>query len=456
MPGRPSRRLTSLLLALAAALLCAPAAHATRADRAAARDAFVYGMPLLQERATIARFPRNTLTSIGGLATAASRLVVLPNNDTTYTVSHLDLRAEPVVLHVPALPDRYYCMQFLDAYTNTFAYVGRRATGTGAGDYAIAGPGWTGTVPAGVRLIRSPTPDVWLLGRTLVSGPEDVPALRDVLRRYGMTTLGAFAQGGPLSAGLLLDSQPALAAPVLPGGVAFLDLLGTALAENPPPRADRPLLRRLAAAGIGPGRTPSTQVTDPARLADLAAGVVDGRRAVAAAVARRRAADRRSGDGWSTLADNVGGPYGTDYLSRAVVAEEGLGANQPREAVYLQADTDAAGRPLSGARAYRVHFAARRLPPVGAFWSLTMYDADRFLVDNPLNRFSIGDRTPGVRRNRDGSLDLWLSATAPSGARAANWLPAPAGRFSVTLRLYQPRRSVLRGTWAPPAVTRVR
>ncbi len=444
------------LAALTALLAAATPAGATATDRAAARDAYVYGYPLLQERATIGRFPVNGLVNIGGLATPSSRLVVLPNNDTTYSVSHLDLRAEPMVLHVPALPDRYYTMQFLDAYTNTFAYVGRRATGPGAGDFAIAGPGWHGDVPRGVHLIRSPTPDVWLLGRTLVSGPGDIPALRAVLGTYGLTPLSSVAAGSAPHPGLLLEAQPALAPPVLPTGLAFLDLLGRALVEDPPPTADRPLLARLAKAGIGAGRTPSSEITDTSRLTDLAAGVADGAPAVAARARRVVQRGERTGNGWSSLGTNVGGPYGTDYLGRAVVTAKGLGANQAAEAIYLQASNDHHCAALTGARNYRVHFAAGQLPPVKAFWSLTMYGPDLFLVDNPLGRYSIGDRTPGLLRNRDGSLDLWLGHEAPTGTHAANWLPAPGGKFSLSLRLYQPRASVLRRRWTAPAISRVR
>jgi hypothetical protein len=338
----------------------------------------VDGSALLFEQRVIVNFPANQLINVTELSTPAQRLVPAPNVDTLYTVARVDLRNGPLVIHVPDEQGRYYTLQFLDAYTNTFAYIGRRVTGTRAGNYAVVGPGWRGPLPSGVRRITSPTPTTWLLGRTLVNGPSDLEQVHAIQRGYTLT---------PLRAGLLR-------------------------------------------------------------------GLRIGRAQVDAYARRLRTASERHHNGWLLPPADTGN-FGTDYLLRAYVARDALGANVPREAVYPFAFVDRRGRTLTGAHRYVLHFAAHQLPPVGAFWSLTMYDKDVFLAPNAINRYAIGDRTPGLRRNTDGSLDILLQHARP-GTRASNWLPAPRGRFILALRLYQPRPSVLHGTWRLPTISPLR
>ena len=447
------RRVCGVIGAAAAALalVAAPpagAASAVQRAREAGADAYVYGYPLLLERAVLGRLPTNALVSIGALASPRARLVVLPNNDTAYTLARLDLSAEPMVLHIPVTGARYYVVQLLDAYTNVFANIGRRLNGSRGGDFAVVGPGWKGTLPTGVTRIVSPTPHVWLLGRTLVQGPADLTAVRALQARFALNPLSRYGTANASTSSLVLDSLPAVSAPRLPSGLAFYDALGQALADDPPPARDAALLRRLARYGIGPGRSAAPA---PKGLAD---GVALGRRRVAAERDRENRRSARRHNGW-LVTDPRTGRFGTDYLGRAVTALVALGANVAEETVYGIAYDDRSGRPLDGRRRYRLHFARGELPPVRAFWSVTMYDRDLFLVANPIDRYSLGDRSRGLRRNADGSLDILLQQRRPA-RHAGNWLPAPRGRFVLALRLYNPKPRVLAGRWPLPPVTRRR
>ena len=230
--------------------------------------------------------------------------------------------------------------------------------------------------------------------------------------------------------------------------------MGAAMRENPPPRRDRALIRSLRRVGIGRGLKTSARRLSAATRAGLAAAVSAGPRLVAAYGRRQARTSARRNNGWE-LAERGIGNFGRKFLLRADISERALGANVRAEAVYPLTDTDRRGRPLSGANRYVLRFKRGQLPPVNAFWSLTLYGPDRFLVENPIGRYAIGNRSPGLRRNADGSLDVLLQRTAPAG-RESNWLPAPAGRFSLALRLYEPKRSVLNESWRLPTITRVR
>jgi hypothetical protein len=413
----------------------------------AALDAFVWGAPLVTMSRTRTWLtciaPVNRLLNVPRLSTPADRAVVAPNVDTLYSTAWLDLRSGPVVLDVPAIPDRYYVFQFLDMYTNTFANIGSRTTGQGAGRFAVVGPGWRGPVPAGARVLRSPTPDVWMLGRTLVRGPADVPNVVAIQRRYVLTAPPPSTPPPPQDCANLKNPQD-----LVSGGLAFFDELGRVMAADPPPDRDRALVRRLARAGIGAGRTPSTG-TDPGVLDGLAHGLTAGN----ALVTRQAAAAPGPVGGWTTNRDI--GTYGARFITRALVARNGLAANVAEESVYYRAQQDAAGARLDGRASYRIHFAAGQLPPVGAlgFWSITMYDQTFFLVDNPIDRYAVGDRTPGLVRNADGSLDVYVGSTPPAG-HESNWLPAPATPFTLAMRVYLPTTAVLTQEWKPPSIVR--
>ena len=423
-------------------------------------EAYVYGFPLVLMEVskrvmthvpspTPSKAPINQFAHMQAFPTPDFKDVVSPNADTLYSSAWLDLSREPIVLHVPDTQGRYYLMPMLDGWTNVFASPGKRTTGTKAGDFAIVGPGWQGTLPAGVREIKAPTTMVWILGRTQTNGTSDFAAVHAIQRQYTLTPLSAF--GKPYS--------PPPAAPVDPNvddktppveqvakmdAATFFGMLADLMVANPPAAADAPMLAKLKQIGIVPGQKP-----DPAQRKSLDA-------AVKVAQAKMAEAAKSPGtpeNGWVVHRDL--GSYGTDYGKRAVVALIGLGANLAADAIYPYTEVGSEGRPLNGSRRYVIHFAKGQTPPVEAFWSVTMYDSHHFFVANPINRYAIGDRD-ALRFNPDGSLDLFLQHQSPGKEKEANWLPAPAGNFNLIMRMYWPKPEALKGTYKIPAVEPVR
>jgi hypothetical protein len=419
-------------------------AHARRLV-AAGVAAYVYGLAPLALQTVPA--PTNQLLSVAALANPGVRSVVLPNNDTAYTVGRLELSAGPVVLDLPETAGRYYVIQLLDAYSNTFANVGRRTTGTRARSFAIAPLDDRGTVPSGVQRIESPTRSVWLLGRTLVRGTFDLPAVAGILHGFRLTPLSAWTAGAR-QASTVLPAFPRLPTILLPHGLDFFSKLGDALESNPPPARDACAVRAFGKVLRVPSSGTPAATERALQFAERA-----GRRLVRAAERRAGRYSARRNNGWLIPGPYVGN-YGRNYLGRALIATTALAANVPAETVYPLAATDSRGRPLSGRHRYRIRFPRGRLPPARAFWSVTMYGEDRFLVENAIGRYSIGDRTPGLRRGCDGSLTILIQHRRPAGAASANWLPAPSGRFRLAMRLYVPRRSALSGEWKPPRILR--
>jgi hypothetical protein len=389
-------------------------------------DAYTFGYPLAIMDRQMRAATVNTFVHVRELGTPDLRLIIRPNNDTLYSSAMVDLRGGPLVLHVPATHGRYYSLQFMDAYTNVFAYVGRRTTGVEAGDFVVVGPGWTGALPAGLPRIDSPTSWVWILGRTLVDGPEDLAAVHGL---QDQLTLAPVAGPAPT-----LPPPPVTADAAL----ATFAAIGEALAINPPPPAEAGTVARFSALfdtdAVSRLDHAAIKVAIPAteRLLDL--GI-------------KYRLPLRNGWAFSTEL----GAYGTDYGTRAAVAKYGLAANKPEEGLYMSATVDGAGKPLSGARRYELRFPAGGTPPVDAFWSVTLYGDDGFLVANPLARYSIGDRTRGLTRDADGGLTIRIQHEAPEGPEA-NWLPAPASTFNLVMRAYQPRPELLDGTYVMPPV----
>ena len=436
---------------------------------AAAAVAYVYGLPQVSVRGTVRHFPRNEVLSINALADPSVQTVVSPNVDTAYTVSWLDLVNGPLVVNVPDTGGRYYTFQFLDAFSNAFAYVGSGSTGTAAGAYAIVPPGFSGPLPAGVTRVDAPSNTVWLLGRTLVRDAADLPAVRQLQSQYAVTPLTSWTLGAR-QAPVVLDRYPPTVPRSVPGGAQFIATLNQEMTIDPPPMTDDCALSAMAPAGVAvpapsPAQTLAADLTDqaptlPSVASDpvsgpaIDAGVAAGARIVATGSARLVARSAHNNHGWSVLGPWVG-RYGARYLARAIVARDLLAANTPQQSIYPIATADAAGRPLDGGHRYTISFARRLLPPVHAFWSVTLYNAQDFLAANPIGRYAIGDRTPGLRRGRDGSLTIDIQHDAPAGGvRRADWLPAPAGPFHLVMRLYEPRPSALSGRWKPPLIIR--
>lgn len=388
--------------------------------------------------------PPNEFHHLRAFPTADFRAVVRPNFDTLYSSAWLDLTAGPVVVHAPDTDDRYYMLPMLDMWTDVFANPGKRTTGTGARDFVVVGPGYAGELPAG-DVIHAPTPWVWVIGRTQTNGPADYEAVHAVQDGYTVTPVA------PTEHAIDPSVDTTTEALRLVNGLNAFDFFACAceaMLVNPPHATDFSVLARIANLGIVPGR--------PFDASGLAAGERDeiqaGADAAKAAIAGNIPHLGVPSNGWATATESIG-VYGNDYLKRATVALGGLGANPPEDAVYPVLLGDADGEPIEGEQSYEVHFDADRLPPVDAFWSITMYDAEGFQAANELDRFAIGDRDPLVY-NADGSLDILIQHTNPGPDREANWLPAPNGPLGITMRLYAPRPEVLNGGWSPPPVTK--
>jgi len=412
---------------------------------AAAKDAYVWGFPLVLSNkyfqlALDNNVPLNRFSLSTRLSTPADK-VAGPNNDTLYGFAWVDLTKEPVILSVPDTNGRYYSIQLIDAYGNTFTYVGRRVTGTAAGEFALVPPGWTGSIPDGVHTIPAPTNHVLALTRTLVSGDADLAAAQAIQNQYGLLPLSSHGQTplAPLTPESALNVFPVLH---LAGqGAQFFDDLGAGLALQPPPPIDGSSLDQFAKIGVGPNQRPS-QSQDAAVLSAL-------RDAVPTADALIRNADYSTRvNGWSVNYKVTN--FITDPLLRAATTYYGLGYHVAQEALYWGPGRE--DQLLSGANKYSLKFAAGNLPPVDAFWSLTIYDSNLYLVENPINRYAVGDRTAGLQYGADGSLEILIQHDAPVQG-TSNWLPAPAGPFRVTLRTYQPRPALFNGDYhLPPLV----
>ncbi|MCA3721100.1 DUF1254 domain-containing protein [Phenylobacterium sp.] len=407
--------------------------------RDAARAAYVFTLPLIEIATTRSRglavgSPMNSFGHMRNLADHTARKVTTPNNDTFYSTAQVDLSAGPVTLTLPPSGDRYLSVQFMDAYSNTFALLGTRTTGGDGGTYTLVGPG--DAAEPGPRVLRSPSRHVWVLARILVTGPEDAPAAKAVQTGLSMQgpavpDPGAFASRGA-------DWK------------AYLASAAELMRQNPPPATDGQMLRRMAPLGL--------EAFDPERFTTaeaeaIAEGLEQGRRF-------GRGAGGLTGssfiDGWS-YPDARLGNFGQNYALRAAVAVGGLAALPPEEAMYMRAEGELPRALFDGARAWRLHIPADRQIPVDSFWSLSLYEATEdgqfFFTRNDLNRFAIGDRTPGLAYNPDGSLDIWIGAASPGTERESNWLPAPQGPFALFMRAYLPRPELLDGRWRLPPVT---
>jgi hypothetical protein len=400
--------------------------------------------------------PINQFTHILEFPDDTYRDVVSPNVDTLYSLAWVDLAAEPIVLRVPDLGDRYYLMQICDAWTNVFAAPGTRTTGNRAGDFALVGPDWRGKLPADVQKIAAPTNLIWIIGRTYTAGKADYATVNAIQRQYELVPLAAWGRPYkppakvPVAPGVDAKTPPVVQVSKDMSAGVFLDRLAQLMGRNPPAPEDEPMISRLRRIGVAPG-APFAFDRLPPRL----------KTAIERAVAAGRARLAESVKGFSEDEGTIGwrielglGRYGTDYALRAFVAIVGVGSNLAEDAIYPVTRKDADGATLTGKNRYRLHFEADQLPPVDAFWSVTMYSTQQFLVTNPIGRFALGDRHP-LKYNADGSLDLYLQNADPGPDKRENWLPAPPDGFSLVMRLYSPKKAVIDGSWTPPPVVRV-
>lgn len=397
--------------------------------------------------------PMNAFYHLRAFPPADFREVVRPNFDTLYSAAWLDLTQEPMIVSAPDTHDRYYLLPMLDMWSDVFAVPGKRTSGTSAAHFGVIPKGWKGILPAGVQPIESPTPYVWIIGRTQTNGPKDYAAVNQVQDGYRITPLSKWGQTWePLTA---IDSSVDMKTPPLNQvntmtAAQYFSYGAELLKLHPPHITDWSTIARLNRLGIVPGQSFAFDQASSAIKAGLEQAVVDGLKLMQ----EKLPTLARVVNGWQMNTDTMG-VYGNYYLKRAIVAMVGLGANQPQDAIYPLCLTDADGKPLDGSNRYVLHFTKDELPPVEAFWSITMYDAEGFQVINKLNRFAIGDRDD-LKYNADGSLDIYIQPDSPGGDQESNWLPSPAqGVLGVTMRLYAPKAPALDGRWVPPAVKRV-
>ncbi len=395
--------------------------------------------------------PLNTFSSLREYPSADMRVVVRPNFDTLYTSGFLDLTAEPMIVSAPNTDGRYYLLPMLDMWTDVFASPGWRTTGTQAGNFLITPPGWNGAVRSGMTRINAPTPYVWIIGRTKTDGPQDYDAVRKIQAGYKITPLSQWDKPaqpvqGKLDPSVDMKTPPKIQVDTMPAD-KFFAYAAELLKIIPPHITDEPMIEQLKKIGIEAGKSFDLDKADAVIRNALTSAPEDAQHLMAWKLPTLA----RVVNGWSMNTDTMG-VYGNYYLKRAIITQQGLGANLPQDAIYPINLADEFGRPLDGSNKYTLHFEKGDTPPVDAFWSITLYDAEGFQVANRLNRFNLSSWMR-LHYNADGSLDLYFQNDTPGVE--ANWLPAPKGPFNLVMRLYAPRSEALIGKWNPPPVMRM-
>ncbi|APV41744.1 hypothetical protein PFAS1_21175 [Pseudomonas frederiksbergensis] len=462
-----TQALTAVALTVAASVIFPLASQAqskVTAEEAHAIgvDAYLYLYPLLTMDITRKQFtniepgkefgkgPMNMFVSVPQYPPADFKGVVRSNFDTLYSIAWLDLTEEPLVIAAPDTAGRFYLLPMLDMWTDVFASPGWRTTGTQAGQFLVTPPGWTGTVPAGLNHLPAPTPFVWVIGRTKTDGAADYAAVHKIQAGYTVTPLSRLGKSAePVS----VNIDPAVDMKTPPkiqvdsmSAADYFAYAAELLKVHPAHISDQPILAQMKRIGIEPGKSFDMKALDPEIQAALQTVPKDAQ----ALMTWKVPTLARVVNGWSMNTDTMG-VYGNYYLKRAIVAQIGLGANLPEDAIYPLNIGDVEGKPLDGSNKYVLHFDKGETPPVNAFWSITLYDPEGFQVGNALNRFAVSSWMP-FKTNADGSLDIYLQHENPGKDLEANWLPAPKGGFNLTMRLYGPKPEVLNGKWNPPPV----
>jgi hypothetical protein len=428
-------------------------------------DAYVYFYPLVTMDLTRLQFtnvepgkdptkgPMNTFVNIPTYPPADLKVVVRPNFDTLYSLAWLDLTKEPMVVSVPDTGGRYYLLPMLDMWTDVFASPGWRTTGTQAANFLVTPPGWNGMVPEGMTWISAPTPYVWIIGRTKTDGPGDYDAVHKIQAGYKLTAVSQWGKP-PAPVEVKIDpnvdmkTPPKVQVDTMPAS-KFFAYAAELLKLQPPHITDQPIIARLKRIGFEVGESFDIDKVDPTVKKALETAPEDAQKLMAWKIPTLA----RVVNYWSMNTDTMG-VYGNYYLKRAIVAQAGLGANVPEDAIYPLNLGDETGEPLDGNNKYTIHFDKGTIPPVEAFWSITLYDPQGFQVANPLNRFAVSSWMP-FKYNPDGSLDLYFQNESPGTDKEANWLPAPKEPFNLTMRLYAPKSDALTGKWNPPPVVKV-
>ncbi len=438
-----------------------PAAVTPEQARAIAKEAYVYGFPIVDNyRVQYAYFVNkenpeykggwNQIHNTSRVFTPEDTAIQTPNSDTPYSAVGADLRTEPLVLTVPPIEqDRYYSLQFVDGYTYNVDYVGSRTTGNGGGRYLLAGPNWKGTQPEGVdKVIRSDTDLAMVLYRTQLFGPSDIDNVKKIQAGYQVAPLSVFLNQPAPPAAPAIDFVPPLTPDQQKTSPQFFEILNFALRFAPVLPQEKAMRDRFATIGVGPDGSFDADKLSPEMRTAVEGGMAD-------AWAEFDAFKKDKVDtGQVGAADFFGDAryLNGNYLYRMAGAVFGIYGNSKEEALYPSTSFDSTGQPLTGANTYTYRFASGQLPPVNAFWSLTMYELPQSrLVDNPINRYLINSpMLSSLIKDPDGGITLYVQNESPGANREANWLPAPEGPFQLVLRLYWPKPDALNGDWTPP------
>jgi hypothetical protein len=460
----------TLTLSFALTVAAIPAAHAESLSvaqaRAIAREATIYGFPLVDSyRIQYSYFVDrnnpdfkatwNTLASTARVFTPQDKAIQTPNSDTPYSFLGADLRAEPLVLTVPAVEKgRYYSLQFIDMYTFNFAYVGTRTTGNGAGRYLLAGPGWKGKVPPGIKaVIHSDTDFAFVLYRTQLFNPGDIDNVKRIQASYKVEPLSAYSGKTAAPASPPTNFIEPLKAGEERSSLRFFDVLNFVLQYCPTDPSEKTLMADFAKIGVVPGKPFDADALSPEVRKALQDGMSDAWTEFADFKKMELDTGKlSSADGFGDRAFLNG-----NYVARMSAAVLGIYGNSKAEALYPAYFVDAASQKLDGSQRYTIHFAPGQLPPVNAFWSLTLYQLpSSLLYANPLNRYLINSADlPSLKRDPDGGITLYVQHESPGSDRESNWLPAPDGPFFSVMRLYWPKQPALDGQWTAPAMQRV-
>jgi hypothetical protein len=453
--------------AIAATAASAQTAPSPKETKAIAEEAIIYGLPLSMYYKIMNQYaidkdsgqfkaPFNTIKNEPKVYTPADTAIVTPNSDTPYSFLFLDLRAEPVVLCVPEIAkDRYYSVMLTSQYTFNFGYIGSRATGNGAGCYAVAGPGWKGVTPAGVKKVfTSETEFALATYRTQLFNTADIDNVKAIQAKYEAKPLSAFLGKPAPAAAPAIDWPKIDAATEKKDVLSYLPFLLQFAPPIGPAAVEVPLRQKFARIGIEAGKQfPTVKLTD----ADKAA-VAEAAKAASTAIKAKIETMGKLVNGWTVVNSGIGDRalYDGDWTQRAAVAVAGILANDPAEAVYPITRKDGNGQPLDGSKhKYTLTFAAGQFPPVNAFWSVTMYDGKtQLLIKNPIDRYLINSpMLPDLKKNADGSLTVYIQKDEPTDpVQKANWLPAPDGPIYIVMRLYWPKEAALNGKWQPPGI----
>lgn len=430
--------------------------------RAIAKEAYIYGYPMVDAYRVMYTYfsdaknpefkaPWNHIRNIPRVFTPADTAIVSPNSDTPYSMLGMDLRAEPLVLTVPAIdPKRYYSIQLIDAYTFNFDYIGSRATGNESGSFLVAGPGWKGATPKGIKKVfRSETELVFATYRTQLFNPGDIDNVKKVQAGYKVQPLSAFLGKPAPASPTRKDFKHPLTPATQKTSLEFFNVLSFVLGFCPTDPSEKELMARFAKIGVGSGHKIDVATLTPEMKQALADGMADAWKEFSAFEKTDLAGNKvTSGDIFGTRAY-----LKNNYLYRFAGAVLGLYGNSKQEAMYPFYRTDAAGENLDGSKhRYVLRFAPGQLPPVHAFWSVTMYGLpSSLLVANPINRYLINSpMLPSLKRDPDGGLTLYIQAESPGAEKESNWLPAPKGPFWTAMRLYWPEKAALDGSWKQP------